>query len=272
MSQTKIRALELLNQSLGRVDAEFHEHQWESISTLVDERKRLLVVQRTGWGKSAVYFISTKLMREAGYGPTIIISPLLALMRNQIESAKGYGVHLGSISSAYSKGENEQTAAKLLNDEYDAIIISPEQLSKPNFSENVLRVIADRVGLFVIDEAHCISDWGHDFRPDYRRIKNILTNLPANLPVIATTATANQRVMEDIITQLGEDIRHFRGKLMRESLHLQCINYPKRSQRLAWLADTLPQINGTGIIYTATTNDAENVSKWLKSQGIKAEA
>ena len=272
MTGLEQRALRLLRSSLGQDDAQFHEHQFEAIRTLVEDRGRLLVVQRTGWGKSAVYFIATKLLRDQGFGPTVIISPLLALMRNQIESAARYGVALGSINSSNSGEENDQTAADLLNGTLDAIIISPEQLAKPDFVENTLRPVANRVGLFVIDEAHCISDWGHDFRPDYKRIISILRFLPPNLPVLATTATANQRVMSDIEAQLGEQLTVFRGGLMRESLRLQTIILPDRSHRLAWLADTLPLIEGTGIIYTATTRDAELVADWLSSRGLNVAA
>ena len=272
MNDNRERALDILRHSLSNPAADFHEHQWEAISNLVEGRNRLLVVQRTGWGKSAVYFIATKLMREQGYGPTIIISPLLALMRNQIESAAKHGVRLGTINSSNSEQENKETVVGIKNDQFDAIIISPEQLAKPSFNDEVLSPIADRVGLFVIDEAHCISDWGHDFRPDYKRIVNILPYLPVNMPILATTATANKRVMDDVCAQLGDDIHVFRGKLTRESIHLQTISFPKRSQRLAWLADTLPQLTGTGIIYTATTRDADQLSSWLKSRGIAVEA
>ena len=201
MTAIKNIALEMLRDSLGKPEANFHEHQWEAISTLVAKRSRLLVVQRTGWGKSAVYFIATKLMREQGHGPTIIISPLLALMRNQIESAAGYGVRLGTINSSNTDAQNNQTRDSVVGGNLDALIISPEQLSKPSFNEEVLVPISDRVGLFVIDEAHCISDWGHDFRPDYKRIVNILPFLPVNMPILATTATANQRVMNDVCMQ-----------------------------------------------------------------------
>ena len=272
MTSTKSRGLELLRGSLGDSDATFHEHQWESISTLVEQRSRLLVVQRTGWGKSAVYFIATKLMREQGLGPTIIISPLLALMRNQIETAASYGVAVGSINSVNTEEQNDQTQEGVVTGRLDAIIVSPEQLSKPSFVEDVLQPIADRVGLFVIDEAHCISDWGHDFRPDYKRIVNILRNLPVNMPVLATTATANQRVMDDVCQQLGDDIQVLRGELTRESLHLQTIDFPKRSHRLAWLAETLPTLQGTGIIYATTKRDAQQVADWLKSRDIDAPA
>jgi ATP-dependent DNA helicase RecQ len=268
MSLLYQRGLEILRKSLGRDDATFHEHQWESIATLVEQRGRLLVVQRTGWGKSAVYFIATKLLREQGYGPTIIISPLLALMRNQIDSAARYGVRLGSINSQNNNDENKSVASDFRDGNLDAVIVSPEQLAKPRFGES----LPDDVGLFVVDEAHCISDWGHDFRPDYKRIVGVLNELPANLPVLATTATANKRVMDDIVEQLGDGIRAFRGALTRESLHLQTISFPRRSQRLAWLADTLPKLPGTGIIYTATTRDAELVTDWLQSRNICVEA
>ncbi len=270
-NSNKARAEKILRSGLGINDATFHEHQWESISTLVNDRSRLLVVQRTGWGKSAVYFIATKLMREQGFGPTIIISPLLALMRNQIESALTYGVKLGTKNSTNSKEENKLITEMLLRDELDAIIISPEQLSNTSFMSDVFEPISNKVGMLVIDEAHCISDWGNDFRPDYKRIINILSFLPSNIPVLATTATANQRVMNDITSQLGNDIDVFRGELTRDSLHLQCIPFSKRSQRLAWLAETLPNLRGTGIIYTVTTKDAEQVSEWLKSNGLNVE-
>ena len=272
MNAIEQRALELLWTSLDNPAAHFHEHQWEAISTLVEKRSRLLVVQRTGWGKSAVYFIATKLMREQGYGPTIIISPLLALMRNQIESAAEYGVELGSINSSNTDEQNNDVRDRVVAGALDALIISPEQLSKPSFNEEVLEPISDRIGLFVIDEAHCISDWGHDFRPDYKRINNILPFLPVNMPVLATTATANQRVMNDVCQQLGENIQVFRGELTRPSLHLQTLEFPKRSHRLAWLAENLPKLEGTGIIYTATTRDADQVAAWLQSQKIDAHA
>ena len=264
--------LSILRGSLGIADASFHEHQWESIEELLVRRSRLLVVQKTGWGKSTVYFTATRLLRNEGKGPTIIISPLLALMRNQIESAAKYGVTLGTINSSNSRDENTQTEQQLLFNQLDAVIISPERLANEYFVQNVLLPVANSVGLFVIDEAHCISDWGHDFRPDYKRIKHILPYMPPNLPVLATTATASQRVMDDIAEQLGDNIQVFRGQLIRESLHLQCLHLPKRSHRLAWLADTIPQIPGTGIVYAATIRDAGQVAEWLRQQGINAQA
>lgn len=264
------QALQLLRQSLDNPKAEFHEHQWESIDALVNHRQRLLVVQKTGWGKSSVYFISTRLLREQGYGPTIIISPLLALMRNQIDSAAKYGVRLGTINSSNSIDENILTQNSLLEGALDAVIISPEKLANDNFVETVLAPIADKVGLFVVDEAHCISDWGHDFRPDYKRIARVLNFLPPNIPVLATTATANHRVMNDISLQIGKDVQVFRGQLTRDTLWLQNIELPRRSHRLAWLADTLLTLEGTGIVYAATIRDANQVAEWLQLCGIDA--
>lgn len=266
------QALQLLQNSLSKSLAQFHQHQWESIDTLVNQRRRLLVVQKTGWGKSSVYFIATYFLRQQGYGPTIIISPLLALMRNQIESAAKYGVHLGTINSANLPEENNRTQKALLSGELDAVIISPEKLANDDFVQTILVPIANNVGLFVIDEAHCISDWGHDFRPDYKRIAQLLKFMPPNMPVLATTATANQRVMEDIALQLGDDVKSFRGPLTRESLCLQNIELPRRSHRLAWIADTLLSIEGTGIVYAATIRDAIQLAEWLQQCGINAHA
>lgn len=267
----KKRAIELLRQGTGIPTAKFHKDQWKAIDALVNYRCRLICVQRTGWGKSSVYFISTKLMREQGHGPTIIISPLLALMRNQIESASNYGVKLGTINSSQSNQLNDQNEGQLLSGQLDALIISPEQLAKEEIIDKV--IIPSNPGFFVIDEAHCISDWGHDFRPDYRRIARVLGNI-ADTPVLATTATATKRVIQDVAEQLkseGQKIYQLRGQLTRKSLHLQNIHFPKRSHRLAWLAQTIPQINGTGIVYATTVRDAFQVAEWLRSCGIDAE-
>lgn len=272
MNKLYQQALEILREGVGKDDALFHEDQYEAIQLIVEERSRLLVVQRTGWGKSAVYFITTRLLRDQGYGPTIIISPLLALMRNQINAAARYGVKLDSINSQNSGRENKEVEFALLDGSLDAVIVSPERLANPHFRDDILLALPNDAGLFVVDEAHCISDWGHDFRPDYKRIVNILNGMPKTMPVLATTATANKRVMDDIVEQLGDDMKILRGLLTRKSLRLQTVRLPRRSQRLAWLADTLPKLPGTGIIYTATTKDAELVNGWLQSQGIAVEA
>jgi ATP-dependent DNA helicase RecQ len=263
-------AEQLLKTALANPNAQFRDGQWEAIDTVVNQRQKLLVVQRTGWGKSSVYFISAKIFRDRGMGPTIIVSPLLALMRNQIESAQRLGIVAVTMNSTNNDDWPEITR-RILSNEIDCLLISPERLANDGFIENVLQPIADRISLMVIDEAHCISDWGHDFRPDYRRIVNILQQLPANTPVLCTTATANNRVVADIQSQIG-DIQIQRGTLTRDSLSLQTMSLPDQASRLAWLAQVIPAIDGTGIVYTLTVRDSEQVAKWLSENGIKAKA
>ncbi len=260
----------LLKTALANPSATFRDGQWEAIDGLVNRRQKLLVVQRTGWGKSSVYFISAKIFRDRGLGPTIIVSPLLALMRNQIDSARRLGIRAETINSTNTDYWDE-VKGRLLNNNIDCLLISPERLANDKFVETVLQPMADRISLMVIDEAHCISDWGHDFRPDYRRIVNILKQLPANTPVLGTTATANNRVVQDIQEQIG-NIKIQRGPLTRESLALQTIVLPDQASRLAWLAESIPTLEGTGIVYTLTVRDAEKVANWLSSQGISAKA
>ncbi|NOE10482.1 RecQ family ATP-dependent DNA helicase [Vibrio cholerae] len=264
----RVQAQQLLQTALANPAAEFRDGQWEAIDALVNHRQKLLVVQRTGWGKSSVYFISTKIFRDRGMGPTIIVSPLLALMRNQIESAQRLGIVAETMNST-NTADWEAIKQRILNNQIDCLLISPERLANDNFIETVLQPISDRISLMVIDEAHCISDWGHDFRPDYRRIVNILRQLPPNTSVLGTTATANNRVVEDIQTQLG-DIQIQRGPLSRDSLALQTMVLPDQASRLAWLAQVIPTLEGTGIVYTLTVRDAEQVAQWLKDNGINA--
>lgn len=263
-------AEQLLKVAIADQGAKFRDGQWEAIDGLVNQRKKMLVVQRTGWGKSSVYFISTRILRDRGLGPTIIISPLLALMRNQIEAARRLGIRAITINSTNTH-EWEQARQAVLADQVDCLLISPERLANDGFMENILQPIADRIGLMVIDEAHCISDWGHDFRPDYRRIVNILRFLPANTPVLGTTATANDRVVKDIQAQFG-DIAIVRGTLVRESLALQNLRIPDKATRLAWLAEKIPTLPGTGIVYALTQRDADQVARWLRAKGIQAAA
>jgi ATP-dependent DNA helicase RecQ len=262
-------ALSYLRKSLDRDDATFREGQWECIAALV-ERKRLLVVQRTGWGKSIVYFLATRLLRDKGAGPTLLISPLLSLMRNQIAAAERIGIRAATINSANTE-EWEEIKRGLRANTIDILLISPERLGNESFRDDVLIPIAGRTGLFAVDEAHCISDWGHDFRPDYRRIVSILKMLPANVPVIATTATANDRVVADVKAQMGE-VEVFRGPLVRSSLRLQNVWLPSQTARLAWLAQHLPTMPGSGIVYTLTIRDTERVARWLNHKGIDARA
>ncbi|WP_419610164.1 DEAD/DEAH box helicase, partial [Thiolapillus sp.] len=210
-------------------------------------------------------FISTRILRDRGAGPTIIVSPLLALMRNQIEAAERLGIRAVTINST-NRDDWDRATQKVLADQVDAILISPERLSNEEFVDNVLQPVAERIGLLVVDEAHCISDWGHDFRPDYRRLVNILRQMPPNMPLLGTTATANNRVIADVQSQLG-DIQIQRGTLVRESLSLQTLRLPDQASRLAWLASHIPELPGTGIVYVLTIRDAEQVANWLSSQG-----
>jgi len=265
------QALLFLRQALNNPTANFREGQWEAIANLIQNRSQLLVVQRTGWGKSLVYFLATRLLRDQGSGPTLLISPLLALMRNQIVAAERIGVKAATINSD-NQEDWDTIQTQLLAGEVDILLISPERLGNEEFRNNILIPISQKIGLFVVDEAHCISDWGHDFRPDYRRIVRILQALPKTIPVLATTATANNRVVEDIKTQLGDNLQILRGSLTRNSLKLQNIHLPNPAIRLAWLAETLPHLPGSGIIYTLTVKDAERVAEWLQTQGIDAKA
>jgi ATP-dependent DNA helicase RecQ len=265
----KTAAQRLLQTALNNSTAQFRDGQWECIESLL-EKRRMLVVQRTGWGKSMVYFLATRMLRDAGEGFTLLISPLLALMRNQIQAAERLGIRAETINST-NPDDWDAVQGKLLNNEVDVLLISPERLANTGFREKVLVPVAERVGLFVVDEAHCISDWGHDFRPDYRRIVRVLQALPPNIPVLATTATASDRVVADVAAQLG-DLQVTRGPLIRSSLRLQNIWLPSPAARMAWLASTIPRMPGSGIVYTLTVRDADRVARWLQHNGIDAEA
>jgi ATP-dependent DNA helicase RecQ len=261
---------QLLRRALSDDTAEFRDGQWEAIDAAVNRRKKLLVVQRTGWGKSSVYFIATRILRDRGAGPTLIVSPLLALMRNQLDAAERLGIRAFTINST-NRDEWPDIQAHLHADETDAILISPERLANDEFVQAVLLPVANRIGLVVVDEAHCISDWGHDFRPDYRRLVAVLRQMPPSMPVLGTTATANDRVIADVQAQLG-DLEVHRGPLTRTSLSLEALRLPDQAARLAWLVEHVPEIPGTGIVYTLTKRDAEQVADWLNSNGIDAKA
>ena len=268
-------ALELLRELAGP-DAVFREHQLDAVADLVVERRRVLCVQRTGWGKSAVYFLATALMRRQGAGPTVLISPLLALMRNQIAAAERLGIRAVTVNST-NRDEWDAVRERLDADDVDLLLISPERLNNVQFRERMLPLFIERVGLLVVDEAHCVSDWGHDFRPDYRRIRDVLAGLPADVAVLGTTATANDRVVADVSEQfkVGSDAAHltvYRGPLARESLRLEVVKLPGAAERLAWLATWLPEFSGSGIVYCLTKRDTETVAEWLASRGISAVA
>ena len=257
--------------------ATLRDDQWTAIRALVADRKRALVVQRTGWGKSAVYFLATALLRELGEGPTVIVSPLLALMRNQVEAAAKAGVHAATINSA-NQQEWQSVQDAVAEGTVDILLVSPERLNNPDFRDTVLPELTATAGLLVVDEAHCISDWGHDFRPDYRRLRTLLTELPAGVPVLATTATANDRVVTDVAEQLGlgsagdKETLVLRGPLDRESLRLAVVRLPSAQARLAWLADRLGELTGSGIIYTLTVAGAEEVASFLRDRGFPVAA
>jgi ATP-dependent DNA helicase RecQ len=267
------RALQLLRVGSGHFDAVFREGQEEAIRHIVENRGRLLVVQKTGWGKSFVYFIATRLLREGGGGIVLLVSPLLALMRNQIAAAERMGICAATINS---DNQNDWTGVerRLARDDVDILLISPERLANERFRNQVLAGIAARVGLLVIDEAHCISDWGHDFRPHYRLLERIVRTMPHGLRLLATTATAtaNNRVMDDLDAVLGPNLMVSRGDLNRPSLSLQTVRLPSQAERLAWLADQMVTLEGHGIIYTLTVRDANQVADWLKDRGFAVEA
>ena len=256
--------------ALAGPEARLRDDQWTAISALVTGRRRALVVQRTGWGKSAVYFIATALLRARGAGPSVIVSPLLALMRNQIEAADRAGIHARTVNSA-NTDEWDQVYAEVAGGRVDVLLVSPERLNNPGFRDNVLPRLIAAAGLLVVDEAHCISDWGHDFRPDYRRLRTLLAGLPPGVPVLATTATANARVTRDVAEQLGaggdQETLVLRGALDRDSLHLAVVQLPAAQQRLAWLAEHLAGLPGSGIIYTLTVAAAHETAAFLRDRG-----
>ena len=263
---------------VGTPDARLHEDQWTAIEALVANRRRALVVQRTGWGKSAVYFVATALLRADGAGPTVIVSPLLALMRNQVAAAERAGIHAVTINSTNPEAWRT-TYAAIGRGEVDVLLVSPERLNNPEFRDHVLPDLAASAGLLVVDEAHCISDWGHDFRPDYRRIRTLLADLPDGIPVLATTATANSRVTADVAEQLSvsgartlTDVLVLRGSLDRTSLHLAVVPLPSQADRLAWLADHLGALPGSGIVYCLTVAATQDVADHLRDTGLEVRA
>ena len=270
---------------VGRDDARLREDQWAAIEALAVDRRRALVVQRTGWGKSAVYFVATKLLREAGAGPTVIVSPLLALMRNQIAAAERAGIRAVTINST-NIDQWQPIHDQIHAGEVDVLLVSPERLNNPGFRDEVLPRLAATCGLLVVDEAHCISDWGHDFRPDYRRLRTLLAELPSGIPVLATTATANARVTDDVAEQLGvhapssveqdsstdEGVLVQRGTLDRESLRLGVVQMKTPEQRLAWLADHLAEQPGSGIVYCLTVAATQEVAGYLRDRGLEVAA
>jgi ATP-dependent DNA helicase RecQ len=270
MSTVAERAQDLV-QVLAGPDAVLRPEQLAAVEAIVTERRRALVVQRTGFGKSAIYFIATRLLRDAGGGPTLVVSPLLALMRDQVAAAERMGVRSATVNST-NVDDWAAIEAQLAAGELDLLCISPERLNNPRFVRGVLPGLAERLGLLVVDEAHCISDWGHDFRPDYRRIRDAIAALGTGVPVLATTATANARVCADVAEQLGQDVLVLRGTLDRPSLRLGVAALPTLAERLAWLAQRIPALDGTGVVYCLTVARTLEVTEWLRGRGIDARA
>ena len=253
-------------QLLAGPDAVPRAEQVEAVTAVVTNRQRTLLVARTGFGKSAVYFSSTRMLRARGWGPTVVVSPLLALMRDQVAAAEKLGLNAVTINSSNIDAWDD-IESQIAADDVDLMLIAPERLSNPGFRRRVFTTLRQRAFMLVCDEAHCISDWGHDFRPDYRRLRKLLADLPAWTPVLATTATANQRVTDDVAAQLGDDSLVLRTTLDRQSLHLSTVDLPDDAHRLAWLSTTLPQLDGSGIVYTLTVAQAHETADWLRSQG-----
>jgi ATP-dependent DNA helicase RecQ len=267
---TRPTADEVLRDLAGP-DARLRPDQAAAIGALVDDHARVLVVQRTGWGKSAVYLVATRLLRDRGAGPTLLVSPLLALMRDQLLAADRAGVRAATINSSNLDDWAEVEAA-LLGGDVDLLLISPERLNHPRFRDEVLPRLTAGIGMLVVDEVHCISDWGHQFRPDYRRVRDVLAGLPDGTPVLACTATANDRVVADVSEQLGTVDVTLRGNLDRSSLALSVVDLPDAARRLAWLAAFVAGRDEAGIVYTLTVAETDLVARWLTDRGLAAAA
>ncbi len=245
--------------------AQFRDGQFEAVEAVM-KHKRVLVVRRTGWGKSLVYFLCTRLLRRRGHGLTIVVSPLLTLMQDQLNSAGKFGLKCDALNSL-TADRREEILASMRRNELDLVFVTPETLQRPSVRESFSKT---DIGLFVVDEAHCISDWGHDFRLEYCRIKDIAANLPKDVPLLATTATANERVIEDIAEQFGGRLKVLRGPLSRDSLCIQVLRTCGTAGRYAWLVENIPRLPGSGLIYCLTQRACEELSEFLNENGIPA--
>ena len=244
--------------------------QVAAVAALVEQQARVLVVQATGWGKSAVYWAATSALRSTGKGPTLIVSPLLALMRDQVAAAAQAGLHAATVNSTNLE-EWDAVFDDIAADRLDVLLVSPERLGNPGLARRLPGLLA-AAGLVVIDEAHCISDWGFDFRPDYQRLARTLLGIGAGTPVLATTATANHRVTLDIARQLGPQTLTFRGSLARSSLRLAVVPGLRALERYAWVGDALEAFAGSGIVYALTVAETERLAGFLRSCGFEVAA
>lgn len=247
--------------------ATFRDGQYEAIEAVMS-RRRTLVVQKTGWGKSLVYFVCTKLMQEQNRGMTMVVSPLLVLMQNQLEAAEKLGLRCDILNSR-TKERRRDILWDMENNRLDLVLVTPETLFAADIQEHLRNI---KIGLFVIDEAHCISDWGHDFRLEYGKLNQVIRTLPPTVPVLATTATANDRVIADLKHQMGEDVYVSRGPLTRESLSIQVLHMPSKAERYAWILQNIHRLHGSGIIYCLTQRDCDYLADFLKKNGVPAEA
>jgi ATP-dependent DNA helicase RecQ len=244
-----------------RISTGFHPGQRDIIEQLV-QGNRLLVIQRTGWGKSLCYQMASLFYPHL----TLVFSPLKALMRDQCQRCnEDYGIPAAIVSSEFSQDENKATLTQAINGYFKILFIAPERLDNADWQSSVYQM---RISMIVIDEAHCISTWGHDFRTHYRRIVKLLTALPKDIPVLALTATANQRVEDDVLQQIGSGVQVIRGTMQRPNLYLNVEYLHGDSEKLAYLAEILPYFPGAGIIYTSTRHDAEMVAAFLQKKHI----
>ena len=240
----------------------FYDEQWRSIERIL-RGERILMIERTGFGKSLCYqFPATQFD-----GITVVFSPLIALMRDQVRSLCERGIPAAYINSEQSYEENQNSIQRALNGEIKILYIAPERQENEEWIEATRQL---KLSMVVVDEAHTISTWGHDFRPSFRRIINLVQLLPQSLPVLATTATATKKVQYDIEQQIGGRLTTIRGNLIRPNFQLQVVKVQSEDEKMIWLAENLNSINGTGLIYTGTRIDTEVYANWLRFVGINA--
>lgn len=240
----------------------FYDEQWRAISQLL-QGHRILMIERTGFGKSLCFQFPATLME----GVTVVFSPLIALMRDQVQALAALGIEARLINSEQDIELNRQTIADALAGRVKILYIAPERQESTEWIEATRQL---RLAMIVVDEAHTISVWGHDFRPAFRRIVNLVNLLPAGMPVLAATATATRRVQDDIERQIGRGITTIRGQLMRDNFRLHVIEVGSDDEKMAWLAANVAALPGTGLIYTGIRADTDLYARWLRYRGVEA--